>query len=128
LAAITSDKIRTTGATSMHINTIFINRLISLGIGIDNINEHNIIREVVSSIPKGFVLNIYPSDDVHNPLDKQIEIFAYFDIRSLIPDYDDGDGIVKLKVLCRFSAVSGTLSLRTMQKNFSIDNGEEDYG
>ena len=111
----------------MHINTIFINRLISLGISIDNINENNIIREIVSAIPRGFVLNIYKSDDIHNPLDKQIEIFAYFDIRSLIPNYDNGDGIVKLKVLCRFSAVGGTLSLRTIQRNFLIDNGSEAY-
>jgi hypothetical protein len=120
LAAITADKIRITGATAMHINTIFMNRLVSLGIGTGNIDENNIIKEITASIPRGFVLHIYPSDDTFNPLDKQIEIFTYFNIGTLIQNFD-GEGTIKLKVLCRFSAVNGTLSLRTIQRNFLVD-------
>lgn len=104
---------------------MFMNRLVAKGINTNNINENNIVREVANSIPRGFVIQIYPSDDVHNPLDKQIEIYTYFPLSVLDPELEQGvgeddDGLVKFRALCRFSATNGTLSLRTVQKNFSV--------
>jgi hypothetical protein len=103
-----------------------MNRFNALGIRTDNINENNIVKEVANSIPRGLVMNIYPSDDVHNPLDKQVEVYTYFNIATLDPalageEGEEWEGLVKFRAFCRFSATNGTLSLRTVQKNFQVE-------
>lgn len=80
--------------------------------------EMAVINAVRQAIPRGLVLASYPSEDMHNPLDRQLQIYTYVDLASI-----DGDleGTAKLTILCRLSVTHGTLTIRNIQKNFEVE-------
>lgn len=99
----------------------FIKRLYDLGIAVGDLDdslENNITNEIRKAIPRGIILFNYKSDDMHNPLDRQIEIYTYVKLKDVNQSLN---GIAKMKVACRLSSSNGTLSLRTIDKNFVVD-------
>lgn len=99
----------------------FIKRLYDLGIkaaDLDYSLENNITNEIRRAVPRGIVLFNYPSDDTHNPLDRQIEIYTYVKLNDINKSLN---GIAKMKIACRLSSSNGTLSLRTIDKNFIVE-------
>jgi hypothetical protein len=118
LSAIGADRIRVTPQAARHIASIFVKRLYDLNMdvgGLDMSLEAAIINEIRKSAVRGVVLNNNQSDDTHNPLDRQIEIYTYLNLKDINPALN---GIAKFKVLCRLSLSNGTLSLRTISRNF----------
>lgn len=77
--------------------------------------ERNIVGQIQKAIPLGIVLNNHPSDDSHNPLDRQLEIYTYVRLQEIDPSLE---GIAKFRAVCRLSLSNHTLSLRTIDKNF----------
>lgn len=116
---ISSQQIRITPNAAAHINEVFLKRLNSLRVQSNqNLIEKNLINELKVAITKGIVLNNYPSEDAHNPNDRQIEIYSYINLKNI----DNAlNGIIKLRILCRLSLNTKTLSLRTIQKNFLVE-------
>ena len=55
---------------------------------------------------------------MHNPSDRQLEIYTYINLKEVDPDLQ---GIAKIKILCRLSAYNGTLTIRNIQKYFSVE-------
>jgi len=80
--------------------------------------ENNIVNQIRAAVPRGIVLTNVISDDTHNPLDRQLEIYTYVKLSDIDPGLD---GIAKLTVGCRLSLSNGTLSLRTISKNFNAE-------
>lgn len=121
LAAISADRIRATPQASNHIASIFVKRLYDLNMdvgGLDMSLEGSVVNEIRKAVVRGIVLNNSPSDDTHNPLDRQLEIYTYVNLKDINPSLN---GIAKLKVLCRLSLSNGSLSLRTISRNFSAE-------
>lgn len=83
---------------------------------LDTSLEIKIVNEIRKAVPKGIVLYNYPSDDTHNPLDRQIEVYTYINLSDIDQSLN---GIIKLRVACRLSLSNGLMSLRTIEKNFS---------
>jgi hypothetical protein len=104
-----------------HVSRIFVKRLYDLGINPGSLDidlEKNIVNEIRNSVTRGIILFNHQSDDSHNPLDRQLEIYSYVNLSSIDPSLS---GIAKLKIICRMSLTDGSISLRTIQKNFSIE-------
>jgi hypothetical protein len=121
LATITPDKIRVTAAAARHIATIFIKRLYDLNMDAGSLNpdlERNVVNEIRKAVPRGIVLFNNAADDTHNPLDRQIEVYTYIQLNEIDRALE---GIAKLRVACRLSLYNGTLSLRTIERNFSAE-------
>jgi hypothetical protein len=122
LQAIGSDRIKITAAASTHIVNLFIKKLYDEDIldtakDFDEISSRNLLTEIRSAIPKGIVISVSSADDLHNPLDKQLEIYTYLDMSKIISNQT---GYAKMKILCRLSVHTSTISVRTIQKNFDI--------
>ena len=103
-----------------HIFTIFLKRLYDLNMEAeepDISTERNVINEIRKAIPRGIVLYNYSSDDTFNPLDRQLEIYIYLDTKNIDQSLR---GIAKLRVICRLSLYNGTLTLRTIDRNFPV--------
>jgi hypothetical protein len=81
-------------------------------------SEIKIIDEIRKAISRGIVLYNYASDDLHNPLDRQLEIYTYIKLSDINPALE---GIVKLRVLCRLSIYNGILTLRSINRNFEAE-------
>jgi len=80
--------------------------------------ENNIVNAIRNAIPKGLVLSSSLSDDQYNPQDRQLELYTY--VR--LPEIDGNlEGVAKLKIMCRLSVMSGTLTIRSIQKHFPIE-------
>jgi hypothetical protein len=123
LAAITANMIRITPNAAKHIAGLVIKKLYDLGNDVSTADpslETNIINAIRFSIPRGMVLTSLPSDDMHNPLDRQLEIYTHADLSAIDPSF----GLAKLKVYCRLGVMNKTLSLRTIQRNFEIEGKE----
>jgi len=121
LASITSDKIRVSPAAMRHIASIFIKRMYDLNMdaeGLDMSLERNIVEEIRKAVPRGIVVYNHATDDPNNPLDRQIEVYTYINLQNVNPSLE---GTVKLMVTCRLSVFSGSLSLRTINRNFSAE-------
>jgi hypothetical protein len=121
LAAITANKIRTTPGSSNHIASIFVKRLFDTGQDVSSFEpalESNIIAAIKSAIPRGLVLASYPSDDSYNPNDRQLELYTYVRLSDVSPKLE---GIAKLKIAARLSIMSGSLTIRSIQKHFPIE-------
>jgi len=80
--------------------------------------EGIVINAIRQAIPKGLILASYPSEDLHNPLDRQLQIYTYVDLGSIDQDLV---GTAKITVLCRLSVTHGTLTVRNLQRNFDVD-------
>lgn len=83
--------------------------------------EQKIMNELKNSIPRGIVIFNHQSDDQHNPLDRQLEIYTYFDVSKLSPI---SEAIAKIKVMCRLSVYDGTLMVRGINRNFPVEDNE----
>jgi hypothetical protein len=118
LSAIPADQIRITPNTSQHIVNIFIKKLYDIGINAENITDQNIITELKNAIPRGIILTSHKAEDNHNPLDRQLEIYSYMSLKNIEPSLNK---IAKLKIHCRLSVSNGSLTIRTIDKNFSIE-------
>jgi hypothetical protein len=118
LQAITSDRIRMTPNTAQHIVNIFNKKLYDANIDPENIQDQNILNELKSAIPRGIILSSHKAEDNHNPLDRQLEIYSYINLTNLDPSIK---GIAKLKIYCRLSVSNGSLTIRTIDKNFNIE-------
>jgi hypothetical protein len=101
-----------------HIADIFDRRLTSVGKSTDLPNEMKIVQEIRSAIPKGIILYNRQAEDTHNPLDRILDIYSYIDLKTIDPSIS---GIAKIIITCRFSVLNKTLSLRTINKNFSVE-------
>lgn len=80
--------------------------------------ERNIVEEIRKAVPRGIVVYNNASDDPHNPLDRQLEVYSYVDLKAIDNSLN---GIAKLMITCRFSVSSGILSLRTINRNFTAE-------
>ena len=121
MRAITADRIRSTPGSSSHIAGVFIKRLFDVGQDVSSFEptlENSIINAIKRAIPRGLVLASYSSDDLHNPQDRQLEIYTYINLSEIDKDLQ---GIAKLKILCRLSVMNGTLTLRSIQKSFPVE-------
>jgi hypothetical protein len=118
LQAITPDKIRITPATVQHIVSIFVKRFYDIGLDVDKLDDKKLMNELRNAIVKGYVLYNHQSDDSYNPLDRQLELYSYIDLSKLDLTYK---GVAKFKILCRLSLTHGSLSIRTIQKNFPVE-------
>lgn len=78
--------------------------------------ERNIIIEIRKAVTRGIVISNYKADDTHNPLDRQLEVYTYIKLSDIDSSLT---GIAKLRVQCRLSLHDGTISLRTIDKNFN---------
>jgi hypothetical protein len=119
LKNITADRIRVSPGAYTHVANIFAN-----GLSQNLVDEYNnrldpnkIINEIRMSIPRGIILQNSPADD--NPRDRQLEIYTFVKLKNIDKSLD---GIVKLRVWCRLSVLQGILSLRTISKNFTIED------
>lgn len=123
LAAIPANGIRVSQNAANHIASIVVKKLYDLGSDVstaDQSLERNILNAIRFAIPRGMVLTSSAAEDLHNPLDKQLEIYTYVDLSPIDPKF----GIAKMKVYCRLSVMNKTLSLRTIQRNFTIEEKE----
>jgi hypothetical protein len=121
LKNITADKIRITPGAATHITNTFIKRLFDQGLDTSASGtqlESKILSELRLAIIRGIVLTSVKTEDEHNPLDRYLEIYSYMNLPSIDRALK---GIVKLKIWCRLSAFSGTLSVRTIQRNFKVE-------
>jgi hypothetical protein len=121
LRKISPQAIRITPNAANHVSSLFARRLYNLNMDLGDFDqevEQGIIRELRNAIPRGLVLNNHQSEDSHNPMDRQLEIYAYIDLGRINLRLK---GIAKLKILCRLSLLNGSLSLRTIQRNFVVD-------
>jgi hypothetical protein len=121
LKNITADKIRITPAAAAHISNMFIKRLFDLNFNVSDFGSHleqKILTELKLAIVRGIVLTSAKTEDPHNPRDRYLEIYSYVNLPSIDRKLK---GIVKMKIWCRLSAFSGTLSIRTIQKNFQVE-------
>lgn len=91
-----------------------------MGIDPENINDHSIINELKNAIPRGIIISSYKSEDTHNPLDRQLEIYSYINLKNIDPSLTRVS-IAKLKIYCRLSVSNGSLTVRTIDKNFNIE-------
>jgi hypothetical protein len=135
LAAIGANGIRITPNAANHIASIVIKKFYEMGKNVSAFGdalEKNILNAIRIAIPRGMVLTASSAEDMHNPLDRQLEIYTYVDFSSIDSDF----GMAKMKVYCRLSVMTKTLSLRTIQRNFTLDpkepvgggsNSDEDY-
>lgn len=123
LANISADQIMVTPGATRHIVDIFEKRLFDFNIDEQNYGPNfqaNIIANIRKSIPIGIVLTNHPSMDNFNPLDRQLEIYTYVKLNDIDPALN---GIAKIIANCRLSLSAGTLSLRTINKTFTVSNG-----
>lgn len=123
LAAIPANRIRVSQNAGNHIASIVVKKLYDLGSDVstsDQSLERNILNAIVFAIPRGMVLTSSAAEDLHNPLDKQLEIYTYVDFSPIDPKF----GTAKIKVYCRLSVMNKTLSVRTIQRNFTIEEKE----
>lgn len=86
--------------------------------GLDMSLERNIVEEIRKAVPRGIVVYNYASDDPHNPLDRQLEVYTYINLQNIDHSLE---GTIKLMVSCRLSLFNGSLSLRTINKNFNVE-------
>lgn len=115
LAAISEDRIRSTPASTQHIADLFERALVYSEISYkpDPLIDNKLVNEIKKSIPKGIVLFVSDVDDVHNPLDKYIEIYTYIKLENV---FKKAEGIAKFIVVCRISAVNSSLTIKTVKK------------
>lgn len=73
---------------------------------------------IKQAIPRGLILHNNKSEDTHNPMDRQLEIYTYVDLPTIDPKFR---GVAKIKIIARLSLAYGTLTIRTIQKNFSVE-------
>lgn len=121
LQAISANRIRITPATAGHVANLFIKRLFTVGQDVSSFAptlELGVVNAIRQAIPNGLVISSYPSEDLHNPLDRQLQIYIYVNIKQID---DDLEGTAKLMVLCRLSAYQGTLTIRNIQRNFDVE-------
>lgn len=123
LASITADQIRITPPAADHIAKLFIRRLYDLDLAdtmynLDDNFEAHVINELRNAVVRGIVITNSQSSDTHNPIDRQLEIYSYVNLNSIDKSMK---GIAKLKIACRFSLHTKTLSIRTIQRNFNIE-------
>jgi hypothetical protein len=95
---------------------VFEKRLYDFGFPAERLDGGKLMLAIRNAIPKGVITYIEQADDVNNPLDRQLEVYTYVDLKNI-----NMDGIAKIKVLCRLSVFNGTLSVRTVQKYFKVD-------
>lgn len=118
MAAIKSNQIHISPGAAKHISNIFIKRLYDFNKDVMGTNpnfEQKLLNEIRLAIPKGIILSNNQSSDTHNPLDRQLEVYTYIDLSNINTNLN---GIVKFTVICRLSLSNGSLSLRTIEKNF----------
>lgn len=113
---------------AQHIMRVFEKRLYDFGLPAERLDVSKLVVAIRNAIPRGIITYIAPADDINNPLDRQLEVYTYVDLKNI-----GMDGIAKINVLCRLSVFNGTLSVRTVQKYFKVDmpqveQEEEDYG
>lgn len=118
LQAIPANSIRITPNAAQHIVSIFEKRLYDIGLDADKLDDTRLLNELRNAIVKGYILYNHQSDDSHNPLDRQLEMYSYIDLATLDPSYA---GLAQFKMLCRLSLTHGTLSVRTIQRNFPVE-------
>lgn len=121
MASITADRIRATPGAMRHIASVFVRHLYDLNVDAGHFNaelENNILREIRNAVPRGIVLYSYPSEDTHNPLDRQLEIYTYVEMHNIDRELE---GVAKLKVLCRLSVHNATLTLRSINRDFEVE-------
>lgn len=85
---------------------------------LDQSLEVNIAREIRNAVPRGIVLTNNASADSHNPLDRQLEVYSYVKLRDIDPALE---GLAKITISCRLSLSDGSLSLRTISRNFNAE-------
>lgn len=122
LAAIGPDKIRITPGAAQHIVKIFVNHLFEIGEETDNLApgfELRLLQEVKHSVVRGMVLANYPVEDANNPLDRQITVHTYLELRNVDPQFF-GNATTELTIACRLSPTTGTISVRTISKRLQI--------
>jgi hypothetical protein len=127
LAAIGANSIRITPNAANYIASIVIKRFYETGKNVSAFGpslEQNILNSIRVAIPRGMVLTSSNTEDVHNPLDKQLDIYTYVDFSFIDPSF----GMAKMKVQCRLSVMSKTLSLRSIQRNFIMESKEPSGG
>ena len=120
LAKIKADNVRISPGAANHIFQIIAKRFYDYGFDdddFDSASEARIINELKNAVVRSIVLTVSPSEDIHNPQDKQLELYTYINLNNI----SSMEGNAKLKILCRFLAVSGTVSVRTIQKNFLME-------
>lgn len=121
LAAITADKIRVSPGAMKHIANIFLKRLYDLNLNVEELDssfERKLIEEIRRAITRGIVVYNHQSDDTHNPLDRQLEIYTYVNLPSIDPQLQ---GVARLTAVCRLSVFNNMLSLRTISRNFQVE-------
>lgn len=88
------------------------------GINPQKLNDQNILNELRNAIPRGIILSSHKAEDNYNPLDRQLEIYSYINMNAIDKKLN---GIAKLKIYCRLSVSHGSLTIRTIDKNFNIE-------
>lgn len=81
--------------------------------------ELRLLQEIKHSIVRGIVLTNYPTEDANNPLDRQITVHTYLELRNVEPQFF-GNAAAEVNIACRLSPTTGTISVRTMSKRFEI--------
>jgi len=126
LSRIGPDRIRITPATADHVNRTFVKRLHDENADIHTYGknlENKILTAIKLAITNGVVVRNLPVEDLHNPNDRMLDIQIGVNLATIDPQLE---GWASIKVLCRLSTSQGTLTLRTIQKNFPIEV-ERDY-
>ena len=126
LQRITADRIRITSPLLDHINRVFAERLHTLNLDIRTYGK-NLENQTAAAIKRGIfngiVIRSLPAEDMHNPDDRMLDMVIYIDLSTIDQTLE---GTAEIKVVCRFSAKNGTLTLRNIQRNFEVSEPERD--
>ncbi len=109
-----------------HINRVFAERLHTLNLDIRTYGK-NLENQTAAAIKRGIfngiVIRSLPAEDMHNPDDRMLDMVIYIDLSTIDQTLE---GTAEIKVVCRFSAKNGTLTLRNIQRNFEVSEPERD--
>lgn len=120
LKNITPEKIVITPATGQLVSESFLNRLKDLNIdtmGISGNFSNNFISVLKNAMYNGWLIATTETADPNHPKDKYLEMYTRLPLKPLNPNWE---GFAKLKFICRLSSNKNTVTLKNIQKYFTL--------
>lgn len=121
LKQIDQSKMRITPETEVHLTNIVAKKLQDNDFDLTDFGfqlRSKLTTAIKNSIYNGYVVASSSSMDKYNPKDPQLEIYVHLKLKEINTSLN---GTAKFRVMCRLSATNGTLTIRNISRNFTIE-------